>query len=180
MAVTYNKPTPIDEQAVRFSGTSNATIPWNFRLYLNGVKREDRLAKYADWEYTANVPPGEGVLVEVLDNENAIPAAAFPGKATLNWVAVDNAVQYRVEEYVSGFWTELQTFDAEGRTAFVLDTRWLEDQTTHQFRVIPISGEFNEGTPLSFSFLMVRIPDYPVVDYAFDAGMGKVTLTEAA
>ena len=179
MAITYNKPKRVDAVAWEFSGTSSATPPVPFRIYANGEKVADYSSANQAWSKVLHVPSGEGMLVEVLDNASAVPSPAFPGRVVINWVAVENATNYRVEEYVSAAWTEVITYAANGRSTFSHKSRWLEDQTTHQFRVIPISGAGNEGTALTFSFAMVRHPDSPQVTYTYNALNDKVTIAEA-
>ena len=58
-------------------------------------------------------------------------------------------------------------------------TRWLEDETSHQFRVVPVGTNGNEGTARTLTCLMVRNPTPPDVDYAYSNSTNKVTVSEA-
>jgi len=171
-AVTMNEPELLDRYTVRFSWTSNLDDP-TFWVYRNGVLATVTKATSVTW----SVDPAEELVVEVLDDANAKPARSFPGRFTLHWQGTAGVDHYRIEESVSGVWTTRGRVADIGQNYFRWVSRWLEDETTHQFRIIPVGTNKNEGTPKTFSALMVRNPDVPDVNWSYDAGTKKVTIS---
>lgn len=177
--ITYDAPTRFGPTAIEISGTSDQTVPVPFRIYRDGVKIADYSSPTQTFRKLVSVPIGESPMFEVLDKAGAIPSPAFPGRVTLNWLAVANAVRYVVEEYYSAVWTERASVRSEGRSAFSWKTRLLETATTHQFRVTPYDAAGNSVSPLTFSFLMVRHSDVPDVDITYSNSTHKLTITAA-
>lgn len=124
-----------------------------------------------------SVAAGEQIVIEVLDNGATAPQLAFPGRVTLGWSEVEGAYSYRVEEYVGAAWTARQTVRDLGQSYFSWVSRFLEDATSHQFRVITIGTNGVEGEAKAFTFLMVRHPDIPDVAITYDEGTQRVTVT---
>lgn len=178
MAVTYSKIERIDATAFRLRFTSDRTPPVSFRVFFQGRLISSITSSGSQGEVVLSVPVGDNPFVEVLDKPCSLPTIAFPGRVTLNWLSVTGASSYRVEELVSGTWTLRQTLLSHGGTAYTWGSRWLEDSTTHQFRVIPVDSGGNQGTALSFSFLMVRHPDTPDVRYEYNQGSQTITIAE--
>jgi len=179
MAITAGIPIRLDISSWEVPFTTDRTPPVDIRVCVNGaVVNQYTLDGTAD-SVRVQCQPGEGIALEILDSEAAILSPAFPGRLTLNWTAVTSAKSYRVEEYVAAVWTERETITARGETAFSWETRWLENQTTFQFRVIPITAGGTEGTALTYSALMVRADEVPDVTYTYAAGTGKVTIAAA-
>ena len=174
MTVTYDAPEPVDLVTMRISWSSDATTPVPFRVYLGGVLISQQDSDDGTGSIDVAIPPGAEPFLEVLDSSTAAPSLAFPGRVTIAWDGVTGAGSYRIEEYVSAAWTARQTITDRGEGAFLWASRWLEDCQTHQFRVVPIGTDENEGTPLSFSFEMVRHPNTPSVSYVLN---GDRTLT---
>lgn len=180
MAVTAGIPIRLDIMSWEVPFTSDRTAPIDIRICINGAVVNQYTLNGTQDTVRVQCLPDEGIALEILDHEDAVLSPAFPGRLTLNWTAVGSAKRYRVEEYVSSSWIERQTLIATGETAFSWETRWLENQTTHQFRVIPITAGGTEGTALAFSALMVRNDVVPDVTYTYSAGTGKVTIAAAA
>lgn len=179
MSVTYDAVIQIDDFAFSVQGHTDVTPPVTLRMYSNGVKVGEFESLDGYFAFTLTGMPGDSLQFEVLDKACSIPSLAFPGRATLNWRAQTDATEYRVEEYVSAAWTERQVIPANGSGSYVWQSRWLEDETTHQFRVVPVNSAGNDGTPLAFSMLLVRIPDVPRVTYTYNATTDKVTIAAA-
>jgi hypothetical protein len=141
-----------------------------FRIYIDGVQ-------VAVTELTSiNVPvaAGEGAIIEILDDPDALPAEVFPGKVILGWPFVEGGSQYRIEEYVGGDWAEVARIKDNGGY-MKWQSRLLEDGQTHQFRIIPVAANGNEGTSREFAILMVRHPD--VTDAGFEYSQTTKMLT---
>ena len=121
---------------------------------------------------------GDGLVLEVLDDPNAKPITAFPGKFTLTWFATPDTDHYRVEEFVDAVWVLRKRISDLGEGYFKHTTRFVEDVTVHQFRIIPIGTNQNPGTITLFSALMVRHPDPPVVNFSYSNATETLTITE--
>lgn len=179
MAITSYTIAPIDLTTIKISFVSDATPPIPFRVYVGGVLVSSWTAPTTAGEINLTIPPGDAPFVEVLDKACANPSIAYPGRITLQWTTVTSAARYRIDEYVATVWTERATLTDNGEGSFSWVSRWLEDVTTHQFRVVPISSAANEGTPITQTVLMVRHPDPPSVTYTYN-GAGTPTVTIAA
>ena len=146
------------------------TLYW----YLDGYLSE---ATTRTWK-TIQVSPGEHVSLEVLDTADP-PQSVYPGRMMLQWEAVNAAGQYRIEEYVSGVWTTRRTVLSSYDEVMRHMTRYLEDETTHQFRVVPVGTNANDGTEKNFSALMVRRPDVADLVGTYSAVTGRLTWAAA-
>ena len=110
--------------------------------------------------------------LEVVDSADTnIPYnIQFPGRAVIQWRGIASVVGYRVEQYISSVWTHKIIVYENGRGYYEYTTDWLTDDTTHQFRVIPVYGISDEGNPLTYSIKMVRNPDPPSIEVDYTAG----------
>lgn len=168
----------IDEASCCVTFTSDRTPPIDFRIYYQGTLFASLTS--AGTTASLNMPAiyGEHPHIEVLDSSAASPGVAFPGRWTLNWFQSSGAVSYRIEEYVSGVWTLRETVAEQGYGAYNWLTRWLEDCTQHQFRIIPVDAAGNQGSATSFTATMVRHPDLPNVTISVLGGL-NFSLTSA-
>jgi hypothetical protein len=105
----------------------------------------------------------------------AVPAEAYPRRITLAWPGAADVAEYRIEEYFGSTWTWRQTIANDGSPYFTWKTRVLEDETIHQFRIIPYDAAGNAGAAEELSTLMVRIPDVPSVTWSIAEGQHVVT-----
>jgi len=174
MAVTMNDPAWLDETTVRFSWSSGLSSP-TFYIYKDG----EYLYATALTALQFHVEPGEGVVLEVFDDPDDEASYADSGHKTLGWYESASADSYRVEEYYAAAWVTRKVVPDDSSGFYTYRTRFLEDVTTHQFRVIPISAAGNEGDPLAYSFLMVRHPDPVAVTYTWNAVGATFTIAEA-
>lgn len=169
--ITSFVPIPLGGDAYRLTWASDLPSP-TFYLYVDGELVLTTAATSAD------VAGIVGVVYDVFDDPTP-PAAGFPATMTLAWHAAAGAATYRVERLVGASWTAVATITAGELDYFTYVTDVLADDTVHSFRVVPVSQAGNDGTPATFTALMVRHPDVPVVDYAYDADDGTVTITAA-
>lgn len=179
MAITYGKVQPIDATSFRLTWTSDETAPVPFRVYVGGRLVSSWESPTQAGEIILTVPAGDAPFIEVLDKACDIPAIAFSGRITLQWSSITGAANYRIEEYVDSVWTERNVITDNGDGVFTWLSRWLEDVTTHQFRIVPISTAGNEGTPIEKTVFMVRHPDPPDVEYTYN-GSSTPTITISA
>lgn len=180
MAVTFTKSVKTSLTTVKVLWSSDETPPVTFRVVREGVIVSTFLSENGKGEHTFTVIPGDAPFIEVLDRACQLPSIAFPGRVTLHWRTVSGAVKYRVEELVSAVWTLRKTVPDGGSAAFVTLTRWLEDTTSHQFRIIPVDAAGNQGTAIAFTFLMVRHPNRPATSIAYNGSVAKTITVSAA
>lgn len=173
MSVTYAAPLQLAANTWRLTWSSSLGVPGvafaGYRIFKNGVQvGEETTAEQLD----VTLQAGESLVIEVLDDADEEPSTGFPGRITLGWGPVEPASsirEYKVQEYVSAVWTTRKLVTEDGSPFYRFESRYLEDDTTHQFRVIPVGVNGNDGTALSFSALMVRHPDQPIADSALDS-----------
>lgn len=176
MAITELPPQQIDEATWRLRWTSDVTPPVTFRVYQDGRKIAESISGDGTGELVVAIPPGEQADIEILDHATQRARLAYPGRLTLNWLRVDSASYYRIDELVDAVWTERTQVPESGQGAYRWQSRFLEDETTHQFRVTAVGSNGNESTALSFSCDMVRAPSVPAVTYTYNAGDGTVSI----
>jgi len=176
MAITSFTATPLGGGAWRLAWVSSV-VGATFYLYRDGVLvLTTRLTSTV-----VAVGGSESPVYEVLDDAAERPAAAHPPYAVLAWYASPAAAEYRVEELLAGEWTERTVVPDDGSGYFTWRSGVLADGQTHQFRVTPIGDNGNTGTAKSWSLLMVRVPDVPLVTYTYNgAGAGTVTIAAAS
>lgn len=141
-----------------------------FYVYLDGLL----FATTTETEIEIPVPLNRIVAVEVFDDPATSPSAFYPSTVTLRWTGQGNEAMFRIEKYEAAAWAVVGQVFARG----VLG-RWespvLADNTTHQFRVVPVDGTGRDGIPKEFTGLMCRYPDAPDVSISFSGGEFTVT-----
>lgn len=165
LALTY-----LAADRVRLSWASDADDPI-YRVYRDG----ELVLTTRATTYDAAIADGAAPVFDVVDQEDADPSA-FPPFAVVQWYQVADAAAYRVEQYVDSAWTMLVTVADDGRGYYQHRTATLADDTTHQFRVVPVSAAGNDGTPTTLSILMVRYPDPPDPAFSYDSGSTTVSI----
>lgn len=172
MTVSIDSVTQTGLTTYQVGWSSNLPDP-TFYVYQDGVLLNTTKAGSGQF----SVPTGESLVLEVLDDLNETPEAAFPGKLTLGWYAVTDTDFYRIDEYAGAAWVQRAVIRETGRGFYQWKSRFLEDVTVHQFRVVPVGTNGNDGDPLAFNVLMVRHPDAPAVGFSYSSGTGKVTIS---
>lgn len=122
--------------------------------------------------------PGQSAQVEVLDTTVA-PADAYTGEVLIQWYAVAGAVRYFVRQWDGAEWIDKQVIVSQGEEVLNHLTEWLDDDTEYSFRVVPVNDENIEGSPLEFTFTVVRRPDAPDSRCVYDAATQRVTVSAA-
>lgn len=156
----------------RLNWTSDETNP-TFYVYRDGVLIAQTTA--VEWEVT--VPAGGAAPVfEVLDADDE-PTQGYPATVVLAWYAAAGAASYRVEQLDGVDWVEQAEVTDDGLGYLTWQSGTLADGTTHEFRVIPVGSNGNDGTAQAFDVLMVRYPDPPAPTIAYDPNAGTATLS---
>lgn len=174
MTVTFNPQVRTGRRKVRMSWTSDQMNP-TYYVYVRGVLRI-QLANSIE----LTIADGETPVIQVLDDANTIPATFYPDHVLLQALRPTGTYDYlRVDQYIDSEWTEIDRQIDEGKRYPSYKTGPLADDTNHQFRFVFVGTNGNEGTAVSWSFLMVRRPDPPVASYSLDEGTGAITVTIA-
>jgi len=172
MVVTLGTPVQLFAGYWRLTFTSGLSDP-TFYVYVHGELE----VTTKDTSIELFVDPDESPVIDVLDDANQAAGTVFPGRLKLTWFGITTADFYLIEEFVSAVWTERGRIFEDKRGYYSWRTRWLEDVTTHQFRVTATGLTGNSDTPATLTALMVRHPDVPNVTTVYSSGTGKVTFT---
>ena len=132
----------------------------------------------------------EQAPIEVVDTNDAAfdpyasPPPSYPARRTIWWVRSLGAEtdHYRVEEKAgAGAWEAIGVVRHDpSRWSYELETDRLDDLTDHEWRVIPVSRAGNDGAPVELAAeRIVRTPDAPDFELAYDADTDKVTFSAA-
>ncbi len=175
MAVTYSSIVQISATQWRLVFESDLGGTPTFYIYADGILIDSTTRTWRE----VGVEAGEQIQFEVLDDVNATPVTAYPGRLFMTWVPVANDQSYRVEEFVSAAWVVRTTIQVGVETYFSFTSRYLEDVTTHQFRVIPVGTNEEDGSARPFTALMVRRPDRAEMALTYASGTAKVTVSAA-
>lgn len=154
MAVTIVSVVAISETVFDVNFSSDLGGTPTFYIYQNGVFITQTTATV--WRFTAQ--SRVSLIVDILDTAD-LPGSALTGYATIAWPGDSTASHYRVEKLVSSAWTLQQRVQEENKGSYSWRSGWLEDETTHQFRVISVGTNDEQASPRQFSILIVRNPD---------------------
>jgi hypothetical protein len=148
-------------------------------------KGRTRLSEITSTIYqVSNSDDEEPPVYEIFDSTET-PANSqgklHPTFARLQWrgnmSVSDNTSHYRIEQYISSTWTVVQRLANFGLRYYSYESEALDDNTTHQFRIIPVDSQENDGPALQFDIDMVRNPDVPSISTSYDSGTGDLTVS---
>lgn len=180
MAITSLEVTQISDTAWRFVVASDLPSP-TFYVYVYGLI----YMTTKQTSFVISLSIGEEMDVEVFDRSESLdpPSVAHPPTMILTWAPVPGAERFRVDEGAvadpdiddDADWIERQTFLASGgRERW--ESRVLEDDTTHHFRVTPIDSGGIRGAAIQFSSLMVRRPQGADIDAELTPSTGALVI----
>ena len=160
MAATVTKARLLGPRSLWVEFTSTLSSP-TFYVYLDGVL----VSKTQRANAVISIEPNIHYVLEVTDSASQTPTVIYPARWWINWQpSPDGGVHhYRVEEFVSSAWVLRAKVPHSGRSHYRWLSRQLEDVTTHQFRIVPVGTNGNQGTAATITSLMVRQPDIPSV-----------------
>jgi hypothetical protein len=153
-------------EAVRIWWTSTLEDP-SFYVWVDGFLVSGELKQ--NW-FDIIIPSGATFRIDVFDNAVEAPGFAFPGTVLLQWDAVTDATNYRVEEWDGAAWVVRARIPETGRSVYQWESSRLADDTAWQFRVLASDGA-NDSAPREFTGLMVRRPDAPNVTHSYVDGV---------
>ena len=171
MAVTETEPTSLGGNTYLLNYTSDLGGTPTFRIWMDGIK----IAETTETSFQVYVE-GDSPYFEVRDDANNPSLFSVSSVGNLWWLSVSGTEFYAVEEYVASVWTEKARVYHGTASAYAWNTRPLEDETTHQFRIIATGSDGNTTTAASWSGLMVRRPDVPTLTWVYNGSTPK-TLT---
>ena len=171
MTVTLSDPVWLDDQTLVQAWTSSISGA-TFYIYRD---REFLTATRAG-SMQFRVVPGEYLLIDVFDSSGDSPDYAAPGRVYLCWFEVSGSASYLVQERVGAYWQDRESVPDDGDGFFRYLTRYLEDATTTEFRVLPVDSAGNQGTSTLFTVVQVRHPEIPDVAYAYDSATATVAI----
>lgn len=154
MAVTIVSSVAISETVFDVTYSSDLGGTPTFWIYQDGVFVTQTTETV--WRFTTQ--PGVTLNIEILDT-SASPGTVLSGIATITWPGDSTAKHYRVDELVSGTWTLRQIVQEINKGSYSWKSRYLEDEETHQFRVIAVGQNDEQASARAFSVLIVRRPD---------------------
>jgi hypothetical protein len=130
------------------------------------------------WQFT--VMPNEMPMFSVFDDAADTPGDQYPGKATISWQRIEGTKRYIVQEYVAAAWTNRGVIEDDGRSYYEFESRWLEDATEHEFRVLAEANNGVQSLGAQTKFKMRRVPDIPDVDYSYSSVTAKITVSDGS
>lgn len=128
--------------------------------------------------YLATAGDSEDVVYEVFTNADERPTFVRSNRLTIEWGETSDTREYRVERNIASVWTPQALFKASGQPTYKYRTLALDDDALHEFRVIPVGVNSEEGTALTVSAQTVRNPDPPVVEITFNNTVATLTIEE--
>jgi hypothetical protein len=168
----------ITDLSIMYAGPLAWRLRWasddpdaTFRVYRDG----QLIAQTEQTEAIVAVVPGTAPVFEVLDDPDEEPSDGFPPYVTLQWAQTAETAEYRVEELVSAVWTTLATIPDENAAYYRWTSEPLDDVSSHSYRIVPVGTNGNDGTPLTFAVLLVRVPDPPDMTMSYFSGAGLLT-----
>lgn len=110
--------------------------------------------------------------LEIIDSaDTSTPEClTYPPFSVLQWRGNADASYYIVQQYVGSTWTTYGEPTVEnGAGYYKVSTGPLADVTTHNWRVLPVDSEGNQGDPVTFEIFMVRNPAPPRITCTYSS-----------
>lgn len=117
-------------------------------------------------------------VVEVFAFVTDEPQIVRSTRLQLQWGATASTKEYRIERYIDSSWEVEAVIEDHGGNEYMYRSPSLADSQVHQLRIVPVGTNGLDGTALTLSKRMVRHPNSPNHDVAYDDGAGTVTLTQ--
>lgn len=119
----------------------------------------------------------DGSIVDVFVQATDTPTTVRSSRFVLRWAGLVDTVHYRIERYEDAAWVLRETIPDHGGLEYVYRSDGLDDDVTHQFRVLPVGTNRLTGTPVNLSKHAVRNPYRPNHAMAYNDGAGTLTIT---
>jgi len=162
--------------ATRLPGVLSWRLSWSgsgtFYVYVDGFLYTTTTRTW----YDVPVPAGAVLAVQVFDSSSDTPDDVHPCQFVFFWERSPDAVHYRIERYVDAAWSVVHRVHERGQWIYNYRTAVLEDETEHQYRIVPVGSDGREGTAKTFTIKMVRRPDRPTQTITYDSGTGMLSV----
>jgi len=176
VTVTYDNPVNVGGNSWRLSWTSDSEDPC---FYIYDLCAGRLIATTTDTSIVVALEAGARLVVEVREAAYTKIPRGYPRQITLFWFRVTATSYYLVEEYVVDTWTARARVYDTGAGSFRYVTRYLDDETSYQWRVTPVGTNGNSGTAKAWTVLVVGYPDPVAATLAHDDETVKVTISAA-
>jgi hypothetical protein len=155
--------------------TYTGTSP--YRIYHLGKLLETTTDTEYEFEYSgATIEAPALEILDANDTEDAV-SVQHPPRLVIQWYGNASVYAYKIQEYSDSVWRTRAVIYENGSGYYTCETSVLDDVTSHLWRVVATDDGQNESAALSFSALLVRVPDSPELDYSYDADTGKLETT---
>lgn len=145
-----------------------------YRVLLDG--KEIDTTETESYEFLRSGYDDEAPPLEFVSAEATGDGERYPPYVRLQWRGLQNADAYLVEQYVSSAWATRVTLRENGSGYYSWSSLAQTDGDATQWRVSALSPKQSAGTPISFTFTIVRNPAPPSSSFSISGG----TLTVAA
>lgn len=149
-----------------------STAATYYYVYVDGILTAITNRLYYQFAFA----PGEQPQVEVCDSATDVPAVAYPGNALMTWQGDSEATYYKIQKWIDSAWTTVRVLQATGQPFYQYRSPWLDDCTTHKYRIVPYNANDIAGSPMEFEFEMVRYPDAPEPTYTYDPETNELAI----
>jgi hypothetical protein len=175
VAITSLKAQVLSGGVIRYVWASDLEDP-TFRVFRDG----QLLTTMKATEFLLQAQDNQFAHVNVLDDddEDAEPDRETFWRWRLQWNAVEDAAQYRIEQYIDAAWSFLKLINDTGQAQYEYTTGVLDDSSTSQFRVVPIDAMGNDGTPATLDLFPIHRPAMPMLSMVYDDGTKKATFRQ--
>lgn len=177
------------EWRYRWSGTGPYDVWTNGQLLFAATTLEELVLRNESPMTLGVIPTPPAAVtepdaIEVIDLATETSAAdaqssLYPPYAILQWRGVAGVDHYRIEAFEDAAWVQKRRINETGNGYYMLKTRPLADDTTHQWRVIAVDARGYESTAVQLDIFMVRNPAPPDITITYDSGTGRVTIADA-
>lgn len=169
-------------------GTNNFKYTWTLDLGPVTVIQGDEVLS-AGTDITSitvsSADTEEPPAIEVYDQQvvsgDVVPSSLseqFSPFAILQWRnTTSNINYYVVDKFIDAAWVEQKKIRDNGVTYYQYETDILEDDTLHKFRISVVDNQGYVSSVMPFNIFMVRVPDVPSIDTAYDSGTGLITIS---
>lgn len=173
--------------AFRVQTVKNADQSWTFswtdtgasfyQIVLSG--KEIAVVVGLTWTYQSigfqSYPPP----IEIAQENQLALSEAYKPYVLIQWYREDCSY-YKVQKNTADGWITVSTLQESGSWVYSYVSQTLEDETTHEFRVIAVDETAGESEPRLYRISMVRPPDSPDGKIDVTYGSGITSLTVAA
>ena len=172
MTVTHSESVLIAPLNLRISYSSDESAPL-FYILKNGRLYQKTYAT----SIVVPVDINEDTIWEVFDSSSySSNASVMDRRMEFDWGSVDDVDYYRIDYNDSGY-SEYDRIYSDGSSRYHYRSRQLSNAATHQFRVVPVGTNGNEGTSRTFSAYIAGLPAQPGRSSTYNSGKATIVIS---